>query len=324
MDGKTFDEMIRAFFEKYNAKDYAGALDILNQEAANFPEQAALVTYNQACMLGVQALVPEALTVLRQAADRGYWYDEPTLRQDADLASLQGIPEFETLVGRFKALYEAKQGQTFTTRLTIEPTAGATKPYPLLLALHGNQSNADVTLNYWKPAADAGWLVGVLQSSQIGFTGTTFVWNDEARSLQDVAQHRTKLMQAYAVDPQRIVVGGFSAGGRIATLLGLTQPFPVQGFIGVAPYLAGKLEEWQPHIAAAAERGTRVYLIIGDNDNADGYNDTLRLAEMLKAANVPYQLKVYPGMAHTYPPDFDKVLVEALEFISAGERVAAK
>jgi dienelactone hydrolase len=322
MGDRTFNDMTRDFFQHYGEKDYAGALEILNREAADFPEQAGLITYNQACMLGAQNLVTESLAVLHQAADKGYWYDSATLHQDVDFATLLGNPEFEALAVRFQALFDAKQSQTFTTRTTIAPTNGAIAPYPLLLGLHGNQSNAAITSQYWEPAAKAGWLVGVLQSSQIGFTATTFVWNDEARSLKDVEQNHAELMQANQVDPARAVVGGFSAGSRMAVQLGLTQPFPIQGVIALGPYLAGKLDEWQALLPAVAERGTRFYLIVGDNDHP-AYEDSIRFTEMLKAANVPHQIKVYPGMAHVYPPDFDSVLLEALAFIVAGERVGA-
>lgn len=71
-----------------------------------------------------------------------------------------------------------------------------------------------------------------------------------------------------------------------------------------------------PHIAAARERGTRATLIVGDQDQGC-YPDTVRLAELLKNCDVPCELKVYPGMGHTNPPDFDTVLVEALNFITA-------
>lgn len=322
MGDRTFNDMMGEFFQHYNEKDFAGALEVLNREAADFPEQAALITYNRACMLSAQNLGPEALTVLREAADKGCCYRAKTLHEDVDFTALKGNPEFEALVERFQALHDAAQSQTFTARTMVEPTNGA-GPHPLLLALHGNNSTADRTAKYWASAAKAGWRVAKLQSSQIGFSADSFVWDDEARSLQDIEHHRTELLQSGQVDPQRVVIGGFSAGSRMAALIGLTQPFPVQGVIAVGPYFEGKLDEWQGLLPAVAQRGTRIYLIVGDNDHP-AYEDSLRLADMLKAANVPYQLKVYPGMGHVYPPDFDTLLPEALAYIAAGEPVAAR
>jgi hypothetical protein len=36
---------------------------------------------------------------------------------------------------------------------------------------------------------------------------------------------------------------------------------------------------------------------------------------MLRNAHVPGVLRVYPGMDHTFPPDFPQILNNALEFV---------
>src|SRR5579871_4555863 len=98
MGDRTYNDMTRDFFERYNAKDYTGALEILTREGPNFPEQAALTTYNRACVLSLQNQLPETLAVLRQAVDKGYWYSEKMLREDADFTALKGNPDFESLI----------------------------------------------------------------------------------------------------------------------------------------------------------------------------------------------------------------------------------
>src|SRR5579864_1977314 len=193
---RSFNDMINEFFRRYDVKDYAGALEILNRGAADFPEQASIIAYNQACMLNVQNMPAEALAVLHQAADKGCWFQASMFHQDSDFASLLGNPEFEALVTRFQAAYDVQQARTFTTRLTIEPANSASKPYPLLLALHGNQSNATLTSKDWQAAAKLGWQVGALQSSQIGYSANIFSWDDQTRSLREIEQHRVELMRA--------------------------------------------------------------------------------------------------------------------------------
>ncbi len=49
----------------------------------------------------------------------------------------------------------------------------------------------------------------------------------------------------------------------------------------------------------------------------NGLSDVVRFADLLKENRVECELKVYPGMGHVIQPDFDTVLVEALNFISA-------
>src|SRR5260221_2263539 len=281
MTYKTYEELTRDFFGHYNNKEYAAALDLLVKEADQFPEMAALTTFNKICMLSVQNCVPEALALFREAGKRGYFYVAKMLREDADLAVLQGNPDFEQLFGEFKARFETAQAQSTPDRIVIEPPSTATAPHPLLLALHGNSNNAARSRRFWEPAAKAGWLTAVLQSSQLGMTNGAYVWNDEAKSTHEIEQHRVELDSPYSIDPKRVVIGGFSAGGRIAASIGLTQPFAVRGFIGVDAYLAEKLDTWKELIRAAREHGTRVYLIIGDQDEGS-YSDIVRFADLLK------------------------------------------
>jgi hypothetical protein len=312
MPDLTYQQMNDQFFERYNDKDYAGALSILNEKGDQFPEQAPYVYYNRACMYGVQNCVPEALGILQQAAAQGFWYREQQLRQDTDLAALQTVPEFEQLVERFNIQYQAIQTEAQAKCFVSKPANDG--PYPVVLAMHGNNSNAGLDEPSWKSVVENGWLLGALQSSQIGMTRNAFIWDNEEISTKDVLQHFGELQQNYAVDQKRVVIGGFSMGGGMATLLGLTQP-AIKGFIGVGPYVDGKLEKLEPQLDSARERGVRAYLLIGDQD--DGcYPGTLKLAEMLKAHGIPYQLKVYPGMAHVYPPDFAQVVLDALKFIT--------
>jgi predicted esterase len=313
---QTYESFINTFMQRYGEKKYAEALAMLEQDGHFYPEQQPMIYYNRACMYGVQNLLPEALAVLREAADYGCWFSADMLHQDTDFTTLLGNPEFEALVQRFQQQRDAKQLNTQSTRIVTTPSADAAKPYPLLLTMHGNNNDAKSTAPRYDAAAKAGWLVGTLQSAQIGFTDNTFVWNDIEDSLANVEKHRAELTAEYPVDAQRIVVSGFSMGGQIASLLAVQQPFAIKGLIGIGTYLGDKQEEWAEQIATLAERGVRVYLLVGDKD--DGcYPGTLRLAEMLRAANVPCELKVYPGMGHVYPPDFDEVLITALKFITA-------
>lgn len=226
MTEKTFQQVMQEFMNRYGNKDYAEALDLLNQEQERFPAQAPQFYYNRACMLGVQKRVPETLAVLREADERGFFFDADTMHKDTDFESLLGNPEFEKLVESFQTRHAQRQGQVSSSRLVVEPPGVAqASSVPLLLVLHGNGSSAAASEPYWKPAAAAGWLVGLVQSSQLGFSESAFVWNDEVRSLQDIETQLAEINKAYPVDPKRVIVGGFSMGGGIAALLGLTQPF---------------------------------------------------------------------------------------------------
>src|SRR3974377_1175446 len=77
--------------------DYMEALELLQREAAGFPQQSLMYHWKM-CLTARVGRSAEAIQALRDALVHGYWYPSRLLRDDEDLQSLQGIPEFEELV----------------------------------------------------------------------------------------------------------------------------------------------------------------------------------------------------------------------------------
>jgi hypothetical protein len=103
-------------------------------------------------------------------------------RQDADLQPLQGMPEFEQRLEVCRQRQAAAQAAAQPFLVVLQPgrLAPPAAGYPLLLALHGNNQNARAALDSWRPAVAEGWLVALLQSSQVGGTDA-YVWTGSAR-----------------------------------------------------------------------------------------------------------------------------------------------
>jgi dienelactone hydrolase len=256
----------------------------------------------------------EALRLMQEVLDRNLWFAEQQLRGDADLASLQGLPDFERMVAVCAARRIEAQKLVKPLLITETPTAPAVPPYPLLLALHGNNGSAASSADEWRPAVGQGWLLALPQSTQIAGADGAYSWNDQDWAVREVCEHYADLRKRGTVDPGRVVIGGFSMGGKIAAWLALSGKIEARGVILVGPYLAKMLEAWAPLIEAAKARALRTYLIIGDQDTGC-YEDTLKFADMLRNAHVPGVLRVYPGMDHAFPPDFPQILSNALEFV---------
>jgi beta-lactamase regulating signal transducer with metallopeptidase domain/tetratricopeptide (TPR) repeat protein len=87
-------------FERYNAGDYGAAAEFFEKQAAGgeTPERA---WYNLACCRARQGDADRAIEALAKAIDAG-WTDADKLRQDADLASIQGDPRLARVVGRIE------------------------------------------------------------------------------------------------------------------------------------------------------------------------------------------------------------------------------
>jgi predicted esterase len=155
-------------------------------------------------------------------------------------------------------------------------------------------------------------LVAALQSSQLaGMDG--YHWVDEDQSRRDVQQHLQELSATYSLDPKRLVVGGFSNGGRTALLLALTGAIQARQVIVIS--VGGSLRDetfaaldWnvlgkanQPHLL----------LIAGDQDTQVLPRLTQQV-EGFKAGGLHVDLQIVPNLGHLMPPDFAARLTRAL------------
>ncbi|HEY2353422.1 MAG TPA: hypothetical protein VGH79_00805 [Gaiellaceae bacterium] len=84
------------FMDKYNAKDYAGALEVTNKALEAYPGNA-LVLYNVACMSALLGDHETALTALAESVSKWEPYKE-LARNDDDFTSLRNDPKFVELV----------------------------------------------------------------------------------------------------------------------------------------------------------------------------------------------------------------------------------
>ena len=312
MSDPAMKQFEQEFYRLYGEGAYAAAYDLATREMGRFPAWAQSSYYNwrmcAACLMGQPDL---ALKLFEQALAAGHWYDEAGLREDPDLAALQGRPEFERLVAiSLERREQARAGARPELRV-FEPH-GARPPYPLLLALHGNHSNLADSAERWRSAADAGWLVAAPQSSQVMGTGT-FGWNDREWAVREVGQHYEDLRERYPIDPGRVVVAGFSMGGGLAAWLALSGALPARGFVGVNAYLADP-RGLVPPLEARGGRGSRAFLIASQRDEAC-YKIAQQLAELLPAHGVACRLELHPDLGHDFPPEFERSLLPALDFI---------
>ncbi len=306
----TFESLRNDIFRLYGQQAYQSALDLLENQ--HFPNKAHHIYFWQACFHNLLNQPQAALDTLEKALALGHWYGESRLRYDPDLASLQGVPAFEKLVEVCKARQAEAQAKSVPGRLVIEPDENTPKPYPVLFVLHGSNGNAADHIHYWQPAAQQGWLVAALESSYVGGMDT-YDWKDEDQTARDLHFHINELSQEYALDRQQVVIGGFSRGGQMAAKVVLNGAVEARGIIGGGAAISG---DWSPVIDSTHTHEVRAYFIIGDQD-VRFYQPTLVLAEGLQSRQIACQMKIYPGMGHVYPPDFESVLGDALGFVAA-------
>ena len=300
--------------KKYQSKDYAAALNLIDLEAGSFPEEQAQIAFWQVFLLALSEKTGMALATLRQAIDAGYWYSPQSLQEDTDLASLQDNPEFKRLaVICAERFHEASQ-KTSPEWLLAFPANDAPKPYPLLVTLHGRSTNAAKTLPFWQSVCARGWTVAALQSSQV-IGMNSYCWDDQERAIREVKASLAELLHSYPLDQDRVLLGGFSQGGGLAIWLALQRLILCRGFIAVAPFLP-EAETMTGNATQRTVSSLQGFLVTGELDSYQQMFD--QIEKRLLALQIACQRERYPELGHEYPPEFDRSLEKALDFIFGG------
>ncbi|MEW6094290.1 MAG: hypothetical protein AB1531_10025 [Chloroflexota bacterium] len=311
---REFFSRSQEMMDCYERGDYAAALAVTERLAAEFPAQSARTDFWRICLLTRLQRLDKALQVFRSALDGGMWWSEQTLRSDPDLEPLQGNPDFERLAVVCLERHAAAQADSKPALIVREPMQ-ATKPYPALLSLHAMGSTAEENLPYWEHACAQGWLVAAVQSSQLVWPGA-YAWSDRDKGQEEVVGQFAELCERYPIDRSRVIVGGMSQGGALAIRLTLNGSLPARGFLAVVP---GRIEgalltEWA---AARREVPVRGYLVFGGKDPRQDF--FRQVCETLSQYGIPYRKEDHPEVGHEFPPDFERSLEKALNFLASNE-----
>lgn len=316
MEPQTYDDLLEKATGHFQAGEYGTALALLDEQAGHYPQERAMIDYLRSCAAVRVDNRPLALEILQKALTDGLWYSEHILRNSPSYAPLQGTPEFELLVkGHLQLRAETASEIGLETAV---PSADTAPPYPLLLALHGNSSSPTNEKDSWGQLAEQGWLVAMPQSSQVLWAGArASIWTDHETAARELHAHYDQLSAEYSLDPNRLVLAGFSMGGEVAIWLALHGEFPARGFVVLGPGggLMDDIEQWQPFIEAAGNRKLRGVVLMGKDDNSIPQDGIEQLVKMLKAGGVTTKLIKINNLRHEFPADFGKRLSEAVQWI---------
>ena len=122
--------------------------------------------------------------------------------------------------------------------LAVFPEAAQEK-MPLLIALHGNLSTAEAELVHWRPTVSAGRMLAMPQSTRVDEDGK-YIWNPPGINewpIEEIQAHYNGLLKEYSIDPENVIIAGFSMGAALAAWMALHGFIKARGFILVSPYL---------------------------------------------------------------------------------------
>jgi predicted esterase len=317
----TFEELTNQIQQHFANETYSEGLSLASKHLADFPEGFALINYWRICLAARLNEMPLANKILKSTLASGIWYSEVLLRQSPSLKDIQGNTDFERLVEIAEKLREA---DGLEMPLLVARPENACGPEdegcPALIFLHSNMDSAQNSLKYLGFLSSHGWLVATPQSSQSMYTGA-YMWTDYDTTKKELDEHYANLTRQYSLDQERLVLGGFSMGAEMALTMALNDDFPVIGFILLGPGgpKMDEIKEWQPLIEKATDKGLRGVILMGLDDNTIPQENVRKLVEVLNHHKIICELLTFEGLGHDFPPDFEEVFNQAIEYI-AGSR----
>jgi predicted esterase len=308
MEQMTFRELTDKMMLLYTEHRYADALQLLEQNTDHFPEHAARTTFWKMCLLSLAGRAEEVIYVFQKGLDAGLWWAGGQFL-DSDLDAVRNLPEFQRLASASQERYEEARRHIQPDQAVLLPEAPASGMYPLLIALHGRNGNKDAHLEFWETARQRGWLVVSPRSTQPLFDGA-YCWDDAALGLADVLFAYEQTVEKYQIDPQRILLAGFSQGSGLAMYTALSGKLEARGFIGIASFW-DKPDALVPKSDHA--KTVRGYFVTGEKDHT--LENAKEVKNVLKENDIQFAEEIHANLAHEFPPDFGSSFDKAIDFI---------
>lgn len=305
----TYIQLLNETLRCYTNKGSFEAYNYIMEHATGVIGNEAQIYNFKYALASAAGLEKEALHLMREAIiDNGFWYENEYLMSDDDLKPLHKFEEFHTMVQLCK---EREELAKKTERADVK-YVDSKKKGNLFVAMHGDQENIGIIEPYWKSVLTQDYTLALPQSSQIQFSDG-FVWDDIERGRGELKEHYNKFTENHSVE--NVIIGGFSAGARVALYTILQKDIAVDGFIFMAPWLP-EIEEWNELLGVLQEKHIKGYIVCGDQDE-DCFECAQQFVQLLRDNDIEHQYKVVSNLNHDYPNHFDELLREAIEYIES-------
>ncbi|EDZ57868.1 hypothetical protein BCH308197_1992 [Bacillus cereus H3081.97] len=306
-NGMTYIQLLNETLHCYASKGSLEAYTYIMEHAKGIVGNEAQIYNFKYALASAAGLEEEALHLMKEAIiEKGFWYGYEYLISDDDLKPLHKFEGFHQMVQLCK---EREELAKKTERADVKYIESKKKE-KLFIAMHGDQENIGIIEPYWKSVLVQNYTLALPQSSKIQFSDG-FVWDDLHRGKEELKEHYDKLIENRTVE--HVIIGGFSAGARVALYTILQKDIAVDGFIFMAPWLP-EVEEWNELLGVLQDKHIKGYIVCGDQGE-DCFECTQQFVQLLRDKNIEHKYKIIPNLNHDYPIHFEEVLKEAIEYI---------
>ncbi len=307
MTTPSYNELMNDGFRKYKEGKYAEAYELVTRIAPTLSGNPPQVYNFRFCLASIGGKHDLALEIMHEAImEKGYWYSKEFL-DDADLDPIRETESFREVAAICAKREEVAKRNAHPESKIFEPDPRGMDA--VLIALHGNGQNNSLSKQDWNQCLRKGYALALLQSSQISFADG-FYWNDYEKGASELEDFWTDLNRKLNIE--RSVVGGFSAGARVALYSILTNRIQPKAFILVGPWIP-EIEHWKGLIDRAT-KNVSGFIVCGDQDE-DCYPLAKKASGLLNQGGISTRLLVFPGLDHDFPDNFNQILNQILDSI---------
>jgi predicted esterase len=309
----TFEELSAIVGGLWNEGQPQRAIEILERAKDRFPDRQ----YDMIFSLGYSYLLigdhENALLVLEEGLESGFWFVFPL--ETPVIRPLVGLPRFQRIVAESERMRGEAQAQCKPRSDVVTPEGYSSESqYPLFIALHGWGETNQVFMEYWtSDLLRTDFLAAFMESSQLVKMDGGRGWDNVTLGREEITRLYHDLTNLYPIDETRIVMGGFSQGGRMAVDIAIGGVLPVSGFAVLCPG-GGIPKSLTPEgLQRAQDEGLRGTILTGEHD--PDLPDQKQMTRMFDDGGLDARLVVNAGLGHWFPENFGEQLDRAIRHV---------
>jgi predicted esterase len=296
------NEFYKQANELYGAGDFQKAGEAYSQSFNLF--NYGYAAYNGACAYSLAGDSKNAIKYARLALEMGILnFDE-----DPDFENVRELDEFKAIANEGRKKLSELQKQSTDPIVVEPPDFDANKKYGLIVAMHGYGSNpTDFSSVYESVAAEYDCIIMSSRATEV-LGENSFAWTYSDEEHKRLETEINEMKSRYKIDDQKVVLTGFSQGGRLTYSLGTRLS---EIFCGLIP-VAGRFEDGE-QVAKMKNKDLKVFSIIGTKDRPTFTEENERAQKLFEEVGIDFKLNKF-DVGHSYPPNREEVISEALDW----------
>lgn len=292
-----FVEVQRRVIDLYGNGEYDQGLEVIAEARPELPDEDGMLTFYEACLLGISGRPRQALETLEAGFDRGLWW-APGQLADSDLDSVRTLPGWDALWSNGEQA--ASEMSSLRPDPLVRPAATAI-PEGTFVTLHGAAVDPMAHSKQWEEAAPSSWTV-ITPVGSVPTTSGHWAWPYDL-SVGPLIEHLEELELR-----RPVILAGWSQGGGMAASMAWTGPLDVDGLLLFGPGLRD--HQWDPRL----HRHVPTYIVIGERDLA--LPSCLELRDRMTKHHATVFLDELPGKGHELPEDLQETIAVALNWLT--------